>query len=365
MSKLKIALVGLAHVHAIGFLRIFNAFKDEVEWVGFADIPDAKGSEAESLACRLEKNVGSSTPLPPQFDDLTSLLDAGPELVCIASDKNSHAEVAEACLLRNISCVIEKPMALSMSDGRRILAAARKSTATCAVNWPIAWFPAFNLAKRLVDEGSIGRLLRVTYRSPNTRGPYCLNASEDRAALGDIWWYRHDRGGGSLADYAGYGFTLATWFFGRQADRVMGLRKNFLMPFAPDIEDYSAFIADFGDGVAHAEGSWSTFSSGEIPTGPVLYGSEGTIVCDRFTPEVKVYKTFKPYTRALPPEETLAPKNDPSLNLGRQMIDHLKSGKPLHQMITLDFNLKQLAAMDAGVRSCESGIAEKTLDPFA
>ena len=46
------------------------------------------------------------------------------------------------------------------------------------------------------------------------------------------------------------------------------------------------------------------------------------------------------------------------------MIDFIRDGKPVHEMITLEFNLKQLAAMDAGVRSCESGCAEAVIDPF-
>ena len=148
------------------------------------------------------------------------------------------------------------------------------------------------------------------------------------------------------------------------AKTVYGLRKNFLMPFT-DVEDYSDFIIDFGDAVAQAEGSWSTFSSGEIPTGPIIYGSEGTIVCDRFTNIVKVYKTFKPYVQTPPPEEVITPEPMPNLNLARQLIDFIRDGKPVHEMITLEFNLKQLAAMDAGVRSCESGSAEAVIDPFA
>jgi predicted dehydrogenase len=294
---------------------------------------------------------------------LDELLAEKPDLICIGSDIADHAAVAVQCLQHGVNAVIEKPMALKIQDGIRMLDAARKSTASLFVNWPIAWFPAFNVAKQMVEDGKIGRPLRVVYRSPSTKGPYCSEPDFDPQKLGDIWWYRHDRGGGSLADYSGYSFTLATWFLKKMAKTVYGLRKNFLMPFT-DVEDYSDFIIDFGDAVAQAEGSWSTFSSGEIPTGPIIYGSEGTIVCDRFTSVVKVYKTFKPYVQTPPPEEVVTPPPMPDLNLARQMIDFIRDGKPVHEMITLEFNLKQLAAMDAGVRSCESGCAEAVINPF-
>ena len=42
----------------------------------------------------------------------------------------------------------------------------------------------------------------------------------------------------------------------------------------------------------------------------------------------------------------------------------LHDGKPLHQMITAEFNMKIMAAFDAGRRSCESGVTEYTYEPF-
>ncbi|MBP5672955.1 MAG: Gfo/Idh/MocA family oxidoreductase [Victivallales bacterium] len=363
-GKLKVAIAGLAHVHAIGFYGAFKKYPDEVDFIGLTDIPDAKGAAAESLESRLAKNFRTKGPMPRIFGSLDELLAEKPDLICIGSDIADHAAVAVQCLQHGVNTVIEKPMALKIQDGIRMLDAARKSTASLFVNWPIAWFPAFNVAKQMVDDGKIGRPLRVVYRSPATKGPYCSEPDFDPQKLGDIWWYRHDRGGGSLADYSGYSFTLATWFLKKMAKTVYGLRKNFLMPFT-DVEDYSDFIIDFGDAVAQAEGSWSTFSSGEIPTGPIIYGSEGTIVCDRFTSVVKVYKTFKPYVQTPPPEEVVTPPPMPDLNLARQMIDFIRDGKPVHEMITLEFNLKQLAALDAGVRSCDSGCAEAVINPFA
>ncbi|MBR0460333.1 MAG: Gfo/Idh/MocA family oxidoreductase [Victivallales bacterium] len=362
-DKLKVAIAGLAHCHAISFYNAFKNYPEEAEFLGVTDIPDPKGAEAESLENRLRKNLPVKGELPHIFPSLDALLSEKPDLVCICTDIMDHAPIALECLKRGINAIIEKPMALRIQDGIQMLMAARQSEASLFVNWPIAWFPTFNLAKQMVDAGKIGRTLRVVYRSPSTKGPYCNEAGFDPQKLGDVWWYRQERGGGSLADYSGYSFTLATWILGKMAKTVYGLRKNFLMPIT-DVEDYSDFIIDFGDAVAQAEGSWSTFSSGEIPTGPVIYGSEGTIVCDRFSNEVKVYKTFKPYTKCFPPEEIVVPPPMPELNVARNLMDCLRHGKPVHEMLTLDFNLKQLAAMDAGVRSCTSGSAEAVINPF-
>lgn len=360
MSKLRIAIVGIAHVHAIGFLNAFAPFPDEAEIIGFCDLPDPAGLPEESFEERLRKNFSPKGPRPPHLDSLDDLLALKPDLCCIATDIADHAAAATACLAHGASVIIEKPFALRLQDGLAIRDAARRSGANAFVNWPVAWFPAFNLAHELVQQGRIGKPLRFVYRSPATRGPYCNTPGFDPARLGQLWWYRHDRGGGSIADYAGYSFTLATWFLGRPPKTVYGLRKNFLLPFT-DVEDYADFILDYGDAVAQAEGSWSTRSSGEIPTGPVIYGTDGTIVCDRFDPTVKVYTSFKPYTKALPPDETIQAPPQPAGSLGANLIAHLRHGQPIHHLLTLDFNLMALAALDAGVRSAASGQVENVL----
>ncbi len=45
-------------------------------------------------------------------------------------------------------------------------------------------------------------------------------------------------------------------------------------------------------------------------------------------------------------------------------VDFIQKGVPLFEMITPEFNMKAMAAFDAGRRSCESGMAEITIDPF-
>ncbi len=229
--------------------------------------------------------------------------------------------------------------------------------------WPVAWFESFEKVKELADSGEVGEILRVHYRSPATRGPYThddrtLTKEEEEAFL-KMFWYNHDLGGGASLDYGGYGCTLATWIFGKQAERVSGIRKNFFHGFS-DIEDYVNYTLDFGNGVADIEGSWSTMNSGEVPTGPVIYGSKGTIVSDRYSSEIKVYKGFSHQFTEPTDVYTCRPWNDLDYTLGLNIYDYLVEGKPLREMITPEFNLKALAALDAGIRSSYSGKWEET-----
>ena len=230
----------------------------------------------------------------------------------------------------------------------RMYRAAKTYDAELVINCPVAWFNSFNKAKELADSGIIGRPLRFQYRSPSTRGPYKLGEYTN-AELSKLWWYQSERGGGSIMDYAGYGCVLSTWFMNNRLPlSVSVMKKNFFLPFS-DVEDYSAFMIDYRDAVSIIEGSWSTMNNGEIPTGPIIYGTEGVIVADRFNPEVKVYKDLKPYVPSPAPTAVYKTEGNDSQNISVNLISHLENGTPLHELVTIDFNI--IAMAGAGTES--------------
>ena len=350
----------MGHIHLINLSHDFSRHPDMYELVGVAEIP----SQMENRELHKKLNMPSDVDLKI-WDDYKELLKQDIDIAVICTDIKDHVEIAEETLSMGLHTVLEKPMACTMEDAKRIYKAYKNSTAELIVNWPIAWFPAYNKVKEIADSGIVGDILRVQYRSPSTIGPYKFS-EHPMEELEKLWWYKPERGGGSISDYAGYGCVLTTWITGKTAKRVAGFKKNFAMPQFPDIEDYSVFTIDFGDSMGLIEGSWSTMSNGEIKTGPVVYGSKGVIVADRFDPEVRVYLDFVPYVPTPPANiiyRTGGPleiHDDAAANLYR----HLENGEPLAEMISADFNMKVMAAFDAGVRSCNSGKIEDTIDPF-
>ena len=360
MKTLKIAVLGLDHVHASQMFFCMNTAPDKVEFIGMADfLSKDKEVVDEKVSRNCVKQMQDAVKLYYNYEEL---LDKKPDMVMINSDVKSHADCAIEALKRNLNAVCEKPMAFDMADAKRMYKAAKESEGELIINWPIAWFPAFNKTKELSDSGIIGEVLRVQYRSPSTRGPYRLDQFTPKE-LSKMWWYQQDRGGGSIFDYAGYGCVLATWITNMTAKSVYGLKKNYFLPFS-DVEDYSVFTIDFGNKVGLIEGSWSTMNNGEIATGPVVYGTEGVIVADRFDPIVKVYKDLKPYQPSPAPTEVFECPPQTNADMAKNLIEHFTLGAPLHELLTLDFNMKAASALDAGCRSCESGVSEKTEDPF-
>ena len=175
-----------------------------------------------------------------------------------------------------------------------------------------------------------------------------------------MWWFHRELGGGSIMDYAGYGHALLTYLLGKPALREFGISKNFMMPYS-DAEDYSAFLMDFGDCVGCVEGSWSTVNSGEIPTGPVVYGSDGVLVADRFSPEVKLYRRFD--HKFTPPDAVYTVDADDFPDIADDLYRHLVHGHPVSELMLRDFNLTVMAELDAGIRSLSTGAAEPVSIP--
>lgn len=356
MRKIKVAILGYEHVHAISMYNEFSKYPEKIELIGCADYPFKEGEIFESPSDRKLRVLGKRE--ITLYEDYNELLDLKPDLVIVCSNIARYADIVEDTLSRGLNTVVEKPMAISYEDGVRMYKAYKNSTASLAVNWPVAWFDSFKKVKELVDAGAVGEVLRVHYRSPATYGAYNPRqlTKEQRDSM---FWYHHHLGGGSSYDYACYGCTLSTWIFGRQAERVSGIKKNFFIEQS-DVEDYAAYTLDFGRGVGVIEGSWSTINNGEIPTGPVVYGSKGVIVSDRYGSLVKVYKKFSHQNTEPDEVYEAAPWNNTTDNIALNFYEHIVNGKELNEMITPEFNLKSLAALDAGIRSSESGIIEPT-----
>ena len=85
----------------------------QVKLVGVYDAnPDAAGAAADEYGCRAIASV----------DELLSQVKA----VSIAVPTQAHTTVAEACISRGVACLVEKPLAKDVADGRRIVDAARR-----------------------------------------------------------------------------------------------------------------------------------------------------------------------------------------------------------------------------------------------
>ena len=354
MKKIRVAFVGLAHTHAPILGRAIREHIEDYEIVGFAEaplpIPDMECYTGARALFKDEMGV-------KEYENWRDLLDVDLDLCIVNSTNASREEICCAFLDKGVHVLDEKPMATDYKGALHMCRSAKEHGVYMLTNWPIAWWQAFHKAKEIVESGRIGKLLRVTYRSPATWGPFSY-AKDGRnpppEVLKEKWWYKDEMGGGSVFDYACYGAMISTYVFGKRAERVMGLVKNLDNPEL-NVTDFSAMMLDFGDTVGLLEGSWVSYNPGDIPSGPVFYGTEGTIICDRRLTTVKIFDG-RNHCMSEPTEIIDAGPDTQHAHFGEHLANIVRGIEKPHPMLTMEINLSVCAALDAGIQSSKTNI---------
>ncbi|HEX6972251.1 MAG TPA: Gfo/Idh/MocA family oxidoreductase [Limnochordia bacterium] len=381
MSKrYRIGAIGFAHMHINTLLDRFAELPN-VEWVACADtVPAVKPLSAvrDTRAANLRRAL-EHTGIPKAYDDYREMLEKESfDIIIFCPENAQHAEVCEAVAARGIHMVTEKPMAASLSDALRMVRAVRAHGVKLMVNWPITWSSSIRKAKALLEAGVIGQVWEVKWRNGASMGPLAYGQEITEAEKGSEWWHQSKPGGGALLDYCCYGAVLSTWYLGQRAQAAYGLKANLLSHYG-DAEDNAVITVRFPQAIAILEGTWSTYHVG-VPTGPIIYGSEGTMVVDY--PERTQVAIFKSRKRVQTHEALLAGVNQKGLpasltpsevhegdplpegrdTLAKEFIHHLETGEPLHPLQDLPLNVEAMAILDAGIRSAQSGKLELVND---
>lgn len=356
VKKYRVAVVGVGQMHITTIAKSFSA-RSDVEWIGLSDLPlpfetiaDKPSSKKNLVPQLMRENA-----IPRFFEDWLELLDEKPDILLVATENTRHAEVVCEALSRGIHVLIEKPFAADYEDAFAMVSAAKKSGARLFINWPTGWDPAIRTGLRLAREGIIGRPLKFHYRNMESLGPFSYGqdlTDEEKAAE---WWYHSELGGGALLDYICYGANLSRLFLGKKASSAVAMKKNLISSFAP-VEDHTAAVLDFGDSLAVLEGTWATFSSGNIDCGPILFGDKGTLVANRLGKSVALYleRHVTEPTRVVP----LDPLPEGRATIADEFIHGIETGEPFADFFDPNYNLDAMSALDAVRRAAESGNTE-------
>lgn len=79
----------------------------------------------------------------------------------IASPNEFHARQAAQCIEAGIPVLIEKPITVTVAEGEVLVAMAERKNATVMVGHHRAHSPLLSLARTVIDEGRLGRLVTV------------------------------------------------------------------------------------------------------------------------------------------------------------------------------------------------------------
>lgn len=143
-DAVRVGVVGLGYWGpnlARNFDRLDGA---ELAWVCDAD-EERRGRAAATFP---------SARATGDLDDL--LADAALDAVVVATGVPTHADLAERVLDAGKHCFVEKPLAVSVADAERVVAAAERAGRVLMVGHLLEYHPGVELLKGLVDDGELG-----------------------------------------------------------------------------------------------------------------------------------------------------------------------------------------------------------------
>lgn len=187
-KKYHVGVVGFAKGHVKGIMGHF-ARHPGVEWVAYADVPSTVQEQWHHRSSRTDnmRAAREEIRIPTFHDDWRQMLDRERLDIAIVCCENAQdGEVVEEIAKHGVNITTEKPMGASLPEALKMARAAKRNGVELFVNWPTTWSAAIRTAKRLIDDGAIGRVWEVKYRA-GSMGPMSHGSVyPDGSPIGDF-----------------------------------------------------------------------------------------------------------------------------------------------------------------------------------
>lgn len=233
MDNVRFGVVGLGNMglfHVQTFGEIKNA---SLEAICDADAARLAAAGQKTSARRFEK-----------YSDMmaSGLIDA----VLIATPHLLHPEIALAAFECDIHVLCEKPLAVTVSQARRVAeAAAAKPQLKFAMMFQLRTSPLYRKLRELIAEGELGEITRLTWIATDWFRTWAYYASGGWRAT----W--SGEGGGVLVNQCPHNLDLMRWITGLTPRRITAV--GFIGKSHPiEVEDEVSAILEFeGGAIGH------------------------------------------------------------------------------------------------------------------
>lgn len=256
---MKYALIGAGRIAVNHIKAVVN---NNLEMVAICDIIP------EQIDILLDK-TGYDKPVA-RYQSYVELIEQHPELelVSIATDSGVHAEIALYCIEKGLNVIIEKPIAMSLSDADEIIMKAEEKgvkVSACHQN-------RFNIAvqemRRALENGKFGKLSHGSIHVRwNRNKSYYEQAS---------WRGKWASDGGALMNQCIHGIDLLRWMMGDDVEEVYGATRQQFHDYL-ECEDIGMAVVKFKNGaIGTIEGTVNVYPKNLEET-LYLFGGTGTV----------------------------------------------------------------------------------------
>lgn len=204
-----------------------------------------------------------------RYEDYKQMIaEVKPELVSIATESGSHAEIALYCIEQGIHVIIEKPMAMSMRDANEIIKRSEEMGVKVCACHQNRFNVAIQKMRNALEEGRFGRL---SHGSIHVR----WNRNQDYYTQAP-WRGTWAQDGGCLMNQCIHGIDLLRWTFGDEVEEVYGQTRQQFHDYL-EAEDIGMAIVKFKNGaIATIEGTTNVYPKNLEET-LYVFGEKGTV----------------------------------------------------------------------------------------
>jgi scyllo-inositol 2-dehydrogenase (NADP+) len=160
-----------------------------------------------TTSARRREQLAAEHPRAEAVSDARELWSAvAPELVVVATPNSSHVAIASAAIERGIPVVVDKPLAITAHEAHALVVSAERSGVMLTVFQNRRWDTDQLTLRRLIADGSLGRIVRYESRFERWRPEVARNNWRETAAP--------EQGGGVLLDLGIHLVDQALTLFG-------------------------------------------------------------------------------------------------------------------------------------------------------
>lgn len=223
MGKVKIAVIGLnfGNKHARSILNL----RKEADLCAVCDLDDRYSSEFEKDGV-------------PFFADFRKMIaDTSPDGVIVAVPPTVHEEIGVYCLERGITCLVEKPIAVSAEAADRLIDAASRHGARLVVGHHHRFDPGVQKVKERIESGELGKLVGF-----HLFGTY----PKVDEYFADPWRRKRSSGGGPIISNAAHDIDRLRYVCG---DIKSVFAKTSSAYRGYEVEDTAGIVMECEDGI--------------------------------------------------------------------------------------------------------------------
>lgn len=190
------------------------------------------------------------------------------ELIGIATESGIHAEIALYCIDHGIHVIIEKPMAMSMSDADEIIRRSREKNVKVSACHQNRFNIAVQEMRNALEAGRFGKL---------SHGSIHVRWNRDKIYYKQATWRgTWEQDGGALMNQCIHGIDLLRWMMGDEIEEVYGATRQQFHHYL-EAEDLGMAVVKFKNGaVATIEGTTNVYPQNLEET-LYLFGENGTV----------------------------------------------------------------------------------------